>query len=46
MMLSKITLIGLAAALAFAPQHRNTLNRQKGRATAEHARQVRAATNK
>ena len=80
-MVSKITLIGLAAALAFAPlaapaqtnpaapaaanansipnratvragthrtraQHRNTLNRQKARATAEHARQVRAAPNK
>jgi len=27
-------------------QHRNTLNRQKARATAEHARQVRAAPNK
>jgi hypothetical protein len=27
-------------------QHRNTLNRQKARATAEHARRVRAAPNK
>jgi hypothetical protein len=27
-------------------QHRNTLNRQKARATAEHARQLRAAPNK
>ena len=27
-------------------QHRNTLNRQKARATAEHARHVRAAPNK
>jgi hypothetical protein len=26
--------------------HRNTLNRQKARATAEHARQIRAAPNK
>lgn len=80
-MASKIALIGLTAALAFAPlpapaqtnpsaapaaanavsipnratvrsgthrtrsQHRNTLNRQKARATAEHARQLRAAPN-
>lgn len=76
-MMSRIALIGLAAALAFAPlaaaaqtpasqgasapaipnrasarnathrgrtQHMNTLNRQKARATSEHARQVRAAT--
>lgn len=27
-------------------QHRNTLNRQKATATAEHARQLRAAPNK
>ncbi len=27
-------------------QHRNTLNRQRARATAEHARQLRAAPNK
>ena len=27
-------------------RHRNTLNRQKARATAEHARQLRAAPNK
>ena len=26
--------------------HRNTLNRQKARATAEHARQIRAAPNR
>jgi hypothetical protein len=81
-MVSKIALIGLAAALAFAPlpapaqtnpsvspaaanansipnratvrsgthrtraQHRNTLNRQKARATSEHARRVRAEPNK
>ena len=81
-MVSEIALIGLAAALAFAPlpapaqtaplavpaaangvsvpnratptsgslrartHHRNTLNRQKARATAEHARQLRAAPNK
>jgi len=80
-MVGKIALIGLAAALAFAPlaapaqtnpsaapaaasptipnratvrsgthrvraQHRNTLNRQKARVTAEHARQVRAAPSK
>jgi len=81
-MVSKIALIGLTAALAFAPlpapaqtnpsaapaaanavsipnratvrsgthrvraHHRNTLNRQKARATAEHARQLRAPPNK
>ncbi len=79
-MVFRIALIGLAAALAFAPlpapaqtnvsaptaaspaipnratvrsgthrvrtHHRSTLNRQKARATAEHARQVRAAPNK
>ena len=77
-MVCRIALIGLAAALTFAPlpvpaqtnppaaaspaipnratvrsgthrvrtHHRSTLNRQKARATAEHARQVRAAPNK
>jgi len=81
-MVSKIALIGLTAALAFAPlpapaqtnpsaapaaanavsipnratvrsgahrtrsQHRNTLNRQKARATAEHARHLRVPPNK
>jgi len=80
-MVGRIALIGLAAALSFAPlpapaqtnppaapaasspaipnratvrsgthrvrtHHRSTLNRQKARATAEHARQVRAAPNK